>query len=178
MAKTSSKRNTTSKKQTTPKTKSNGANSTTLKAGRKAPDFTLLSDAGSRVNLTDYRGKKVVLYFYPKDHTPGCTRQACAFRDGAHQLKRRGAVVLGVSADPVSSHRSFKQKHELNFPLLSDENKEMLKSYDVWRQKSLYGKRYVGLDRATFLINETGKISKVFPKVTVDGHFKEVLSAL
>ena len=149
-----------------------------VKAGKKAPEFKLLSDEGKRVSLSDFRGKKVVLYFYPKDNTPGCTRESCAFRDGFTEMKRRGAVVLGVSVDSVASHKSFREKYRLNFPLLSDSNKEMVHAYRVWKEKSLYGKRYMGLERTTFIIDEKGRIAKIFPKVQVDGHFEEVMAAL
>lgn len=150
----------------------------TLKNGQRAPDFKLLSDTGKEVRLSDYRGKKVILYFYPKDNTPGCTKESCAFSQGFSQIRRRGAVVLGVSTDSVESHRNFKQKYELTFPLLADENKEVVLSYGVWREKSLYGKKYMGLERTTFVIDEDGKITKIFSKVQVDGHFDQVLEVL
>ena len=149
-----------------------------LKAGQKAPAFTLLNDQGKKVSLSDYRGKKVILYFYPRDNTPGCTRESCSFRDGLSEIKGKEGVVLGVSTDSVASHKGFKQKYALNFPLLSDPEKKMSQAYGVWKQKSLYGRKYMGLDRTTFLIDENGKISKVFPKVQVDGHLDEVLAAL
>jgi peroxiredoxin Q/BCP len=149
-----------------------------VKIGGKAPAFTLFSDQGKKVSLSDYRGQKVVLYFYPRDNTPGCTRESCGFRDGLSEIKSKGSVVLGVSTDSVASHKGFKQKYALNFPLLSDPEKKMSLAYGVWKQKSLYGRKYMGLDRTTFLINEEGKISKVFPKVQVDGHLDEVLAAL
>ena len=148
------------------------------KVGGKAPAFTLLSDEGKKISLTDFRGKKVILYFYPKDNTPGCTRESCSFRDNLSEVKRKGGAVLGVSTDSVASHKGFKQKHALNFPLLSDSEKKMALAYGVWKQKSLYGRKYMGLERATFLINEEGKISKIFPKVRVEGHLDEVLAAL
>ncbi len=149
-----------------------------LKAGQKAPEFKMLSDGGKWVSLSDFRGKKVVLYFYPKDNTPGCTRESCAFRDGLAEIKRRGAVVLGVSIDSVASHKSFREKYRFNFPLLSDSSKEVVLAYRVWKEKSLYGRKYMGLERATFIIDEEGQIAKIFPKVQVDGHFEEVLAAL
>ena len=140
-----------------------------LKVGQKAPEFG---------GLAELKGKKVVLYFYPRDDTPGCTREACAFRDGLAQIKRKGAVVLGVSADSVSSHERFKEKYRLNFPLLSDPEKKIVQAYGVWKEKSLYGKKYMGLERTTFVIDEEGRIAKVFPKVQVDGHLEEILAAL
>ena len=149
-----------------------------LKVGQKAPDFTLLDDAGEKVNLSDLKGKKVVLYFYPKDDTPGCTTEACNFRDGLSEIKRQGAVVLGVSADSVESHKKFKKKFELNFPLLADPEKKMVERYGVWKEKSMYGKKYMGIERTTFVIDEQGKISHVFPKVKVSEHYDEVLDAL
>jgi len=149
-----------------------------LKIGQKAPDVPVFSDAGQEVRISDYKGKKVVLYFYPKDNTPGCTLEACAFRDGVAKLKRKGAVVVGVSPDSVSSHKNFKEKYGLNFQLLSDQNKKMVNAFKIWKQKSLYGKKYMGVERSTFVINEDGKIGKIFPNVKVDGHFDAVLSVL
>ena len=148
------------------------------KIGGKAPAFTVFGDDGKKVSLSDFKGKKVVLYFYPKDNTPGCTRESCAFRDNLTEIKRKGGIVLGASTDSVASHKGFKQKHGLNFPLLSDPDKKVANAYGVWKQKSLYGQKYMGLERTTFLINEEGKVSKVFPKVQVDGHLDEVLAAL
>ena len=153
-------------------------NTSGLKIGGKAPEFNLPCDDGKKVSLSNFRGKKVVLYFYPRDNTPGCTRESCAFRDNLAEIKRRGTVVLGVSTDSVASHKIFKQKYALNFPLLSDAGKQMSISYGVWKQKSLYGRKYMGLNRTTFLIDEEGKISKIFPQVQVDGHLDEVLAAL
>lgn len=153
-------------------------NMTGLKIGGKAPEFTLLNDEGKKVSLSDFRGKKVILYFYPRDNTPGCTRESCAFRDSLSEIKRRGGAVLGVSTDSVPSHRSFKQKYALNFPLLSDADKKVVHAYGIWKQKSLYGRKYMGLERSTFLINEEGNISKIFPKVQVDGHLEETLAVL
>src|SRR5579871_987612 len=154
--------------------KSNGD----LKVGQKAPDFTAMNDKGEKVKLSDFKGKKVVLYFYPKDDTPGCTKEACNFRDGFAEIKSRGAVVLGVSADSVDSHKKFKNKFELNFPLLSDPDKKMIESYGVWQEKSMYGKKYMGVERTTFIIDSQGKISHIFPKVKVAEHYDEVLEAL
>lgn len=149
-----------------------------LKVGQKAPEFTLADDAGQKVKLSDFKGKKVVLYFYPKDDTPGCTKEACNFRDGFAEIKKRGAIVLGVSADSVDSHKKFKNKFELNFPLLADPDKKMIESYGVWKEKSMYGRKYMGIERTTFVIDPQGKISHIFPKVKVAEHYDEVLEAL
>jgi thioredoxin-dependent peroxiredoxin len=154
------------------------ASSGGLKVGQKAPDFTALNDKGEKVKLSDLKGKKVVLYFYPKDDTPGCTKEACAFRDGIDEIKGKGAVVLGVSADSVDSHKKFKSKFDLNFPLLADTDKKIIESYGVWKEKSMYGKKYMGIERTTFVIDEQGKIAQIFPKVKVDQHYDEVLEAL
>jgi len=149
-----------------------------LKVGQKAPDFTLLDDAGEKVNLSDLKGKKVVVYFYPKDDTPGCTTEACNFRDGLSEIKKQGAVVLGVSADSVESHKKFKKKFELNFPLLADPEKKMIERYGVWKEKKNYGKTYMGIERTTFVIGSDGKIVKIYPKVKVEGHAEKVLAEL
>ncbi len=149
-----------------------------LKVVGKAPDFKVLTDEGKEVSLADFRGKRIVLYFYPKDNTPGCTRESCSFRDGLSRIKRKGAVVLGVSPDSVKSHQKFKQDQTLNFPLLSDSEKRLVQAYGVWKEKSLYGRKYMGVERTTFLIDEEGRITRIFPKVQVDGHFQEVLAAL
>jgi thioredoxin-dependent peroxiredoxin len=149
-----------------------------LKVGQKAPDFTVVDDKGEKVKLSDFKGKKVVLYFYPKDDTPGCTKEACAFRDGIAEIKKRGAIVLGVSADSVDSHKKFKNKFDLNFPLLADADKKIIEAYGTWKEKSMYGKKYMGIERTTYVIDEQGKISHIFPKVKVDQHYDEVLQAL
>src|SRR5882672_3685911 len=141
-----------------------------LKVGDKAPDFNVSTDAGQKVKLSDFKGKKIVLYFYPKDDTPGCTKEACAFRDGIAQIKKKGAVVLGVSADSVESHQKFKKKFDLNFPLLADTDKKMVEGYGVWKEKSMYGKKYMGIERTTIVIAPDGTIKKIFPKVSVTGH--------
>jgi peroxiredoxin Q/BCP len=148
------------------------------KVGQKAPEFTVVNDEGHKVKLSDFKGKKVVLYFYPKDDTPGCTTEACAFRDGIDEIKDRGAVVLGVSADSVESHKKFKDKFDLNFPLLADGDKKIVQAYGTWKEKSMYGKKYMGIERTTFIIDEQGKISHIFPKVKVNEHYDEVLEAL
>ena len=155
-------------------TKKTGA----LTAGDKAPSFSLLDDTGKRVSLKDFAGKSLVLYFYPKDSTPGCTQESCDFRDNLNRLKSSGAAVVGVSADSVESHRKFKEKQGLTFPLLSDPDHEALEAYGVWQEKSLYGRKFMGIVRSTFIIDGKGKISKVFPKVSVKGHVDEVLAAL
>ena len=149
-----------------------------LRIGQPAPDVTVSDDEGRMVRLADFRGRKVILYFYPKDDTPGCTKEACSFRDAGAELRARGAVVLGVSVDPVESHRKFKAKFRLNFPLLSDVEKTVVKAYGVWKEKSLYGRTYMGVERTTFLLDEQGRIAAIFPKVSVEGHLDEVLAAL
>jgi len=149
-----------------------------LKPGTSAPDFSLKTDTGETLRLKDFRGKKVILYFYPKDMTSGCTAQACDFRDNIKKFERKNAVVLGVSADSIESHQKFKKKYNLPFTLLSDETKKVLRDYGVWQQKTLYGKKYMGIVRTTFLIDEKGKIEKVFEKVNVNGHIAELLALL
>jgi thioredoxin-dependent peroxiredoxin len=149
-----------------------------LEVGDKAPAFSLPSDQGDEVSLSDFKGKRVILYFYPKDLTPGCTQQACDFRDSFSRLKKLGTVVLGVSKDSVASHQKFRDKHELGFPLLSDETGKVLKAYGVWQEKSLYGRKFIGIVRTTFVIGPSGKIEKVFPKVKVKGHVQALLDDL
>lgn len=149
-----------------------------LAVGQPAPDFKLLTDEGQLVSLADYRGKKVVLFFYPEDDTPTCTKEACAFRDSIGDLRKHGAVVFGVSADSVEKHVKFKRKYRLNFPLLSDVDKQAINAYGVWQEKMLFGRKYMGIMRTTFIIDEQGKIAKIFPKVRVDGHLDDVLAAL
>ena len=149
-----------------------------LKTGDKAPAFSLLDDSGKKVSLKDFKGKTVVLYFYPKDLTQGCTVEACDSRDAQAQIKKKKAVVLGVSRDSVSLHGKFRDKHELNFPLLADEDGKVCEAYGVWQEKSMYGKKYMGIARTTFVIGPTGKIEKVFEKVKVKGHIDEVLESL
>jgi peroxiredoxin Q/BCP len=149
-----------------------------MKVGQKAPEFTVVDDSGKTVKLSDFKGKKVVLYFYPKDDTPGCTKEACSFRDGISEIRKQGAVVLGVSADSAASHQKFKQKFDLNFPLLADTEKKIIEDYDVWKEKSMYGRKYMGIERTTYIIGKDGKISHIFPKVKVSEHYEEVLAAL
>ena len=138
--------------------------------GEEAPDFILLADDGRKVSLKDYRDKKVVLYFYPKDGTPGCTREAIEFSEIAKEFEKEGAIILGVSKDSVKSHQKFKQKHELPFTLLSDPEGKVLDLYGVWKKKSLYGRTFMGTERTTFLIDEKGIVKKVYRKVKAKGH--------
>ena len=149
-----------------------------VEAGKKAPDFTLVADDGSKVKLSALKGRPVVLYFYPRDNTPGCTREACAFRDRKAELTKRGAVVLGVSPDTVASHEKFRDKFNLNFRLLADPADKVAERYGVWREKTLYGKKSMGIQRSTWLIDAQGKVAKVWKKVNVDGHDEQVLEAL
>lgn len=141
-----------------------------IDAGDQAPDFELAADDGSRVRLSDLRGRRVVLYFYPKDDTPGCTTQACGLRDEMPRFEATGAVVLGVSPDSVASHRRFREKFDLNFPLLADEEKEAAKAYGVWKQKSMFGRSYMGVERTTFVIDERGVVSDVWRRVKPASH--------
>jgi peroxiredoxin Q/BCP len=149
-----------------------------IKADERAPAFTLTADDGAKVRLADFKGRPVVLYFYPKDDTPGCTREACAFRDRQTPLKKLGAVVLGVSADDVASHERFRDKYHLNFPLLADPDHAVAEKYGAWREKNMYGKKSMGIQRSTFLIGADGKVAKVWKAVKVDGHDQQVLDAL
>jgi peroxiredoxin Q/BCP len=146
--------------------------------GTKAPAFTLAADDGSTVKLSDLKGSPVVLYFYPADDTPGCTREACAFRDRSGELKKLGAKVLGVSPDDVASHVKFVKKFNLNFPLLADTDHAVAEKYGAWREKNMYGKKKMGIARSTFLIDAEGKIAKVWKAVKVDGHDEHVIAAL
>ncbi len=149
-----------------------------LEPGTKAPAFTLTSDAGEKVKLSDLLGSPVVIYFYPKDDTPGCTKQACAFRDKSAELKKLGAKVFGISPDDVKSHEKFRDKYSLNFPLLADLEHKVADKYGAWREKNMYGKKSMGIQRSTYLIDATGKIAKVWKKVSVDGHDEKVIEAL
>jgi thioredoxin-dependent peroxiredoxin len=149
-----------------------------VEEGETAPDFTLAADDGRQVKLSDLRGKPVVLYFYPKDDTPGCTKDACAFRDRTPELQAKGAVVLGVSPDDVASHGKFRDKFSLNFPLLADVGHQVAERYGAWREKTNYGKTSMGIQRSTFVIDRDGKVRKVWQKVNVDGHDQQVLDAL
>ncbi len=143
-----------------------------------APVFTLPATTGANINLAAFKGKIVVLYFYPRDDTPGCTKEACNFRDGIKALEKAGAVVLGVSPDSVVCHEKFRQKFHLPFPLLADVDHAVAEKYGVWKEKSMYGKKYMGLERSTFIINAEGRIAKIFSKVKVENHLQEVLAAL
>lgn len=149
-----------------------------LQVGQPVPEFTLEASGGQEISLSDYRGKKVVLYFYPKDSTPGCTQEACDFRDSAAAYEQKGAVVLGISPDPVKSHDKFAQKYELSFPLLSDPDHAVAEAFGVWQLKKMYGKEYEGIVRSTFLIDEEGLLIKAWSKVKVKGHTEEVFAAL
>ncbi len=149
-----------------------------IEPGQKAPAFTLLDDQGKKVKLSDLKGSPVVLYFYPRDNTPGCTKEACAFRDRKAELQSLGAVVLGVSTDTVESHAKFRDKFQLNFQLLADTDNKVSEAYGAWREKNMYGKKSMGIQRSTYLIDEAGKVAHVWKRVQVDGHDTQVLQAL
>jgi len=149
-----------------------------LKEGDLAPDFTLLSDQGEEVTLSSFRGKKVVVYFYPKDNTPGCTKEACSFRDAYDEFLAKGAVVIGISPDPPSSHQRFRARYNLPFYLLCDTDHSVAKAYGAWGEKKSFGRTYQGIIRSTFVLDEEGRIIKVFPKVRPAEHAQEVLQYL
>ena len=149
-----------------------------LEEGKKAPEIKLKNQDGKDISLSDFKGQKVVLYFYPKDDTTGCTKEACHFRDEFPKFEKLDTLVIGVSPDSVESHRKFADKYNLPFTLLSDERKDAVEAYDVWKQKSMYGRNYMGVERTTYIIDEKGNIEKVFPKVKVENHIEEVLNAL
>jgi peroxiredoxin Q/BCP len=149
-----------------------------IEPGQRAPAFTLTADDGSKVRLADLKGRLVVLYFYPKDDTPGCTREACAFRDAHSRLRELDAVVLGISPDSIQTHGKFRDKYRLNFRLLADEKHQVAEKYGAWREKNMYGKKSMGVVRSTFLIDAAGNVAKVWKQVRVDGHDEQVLSAL
>ncbi|MCH7607334.1 MAG: thioredoxin-dependent thiol peroxidase [Chloroflexi bacterium] len=149
-----------------------------LKIGEKAPEFTAVTDTGAEISLSSLRGKKVVLYFYPRDNTPGCTTEACDFRDRAEALAAKDAVVLGVSTDTVASHEKFKAKYDLPFTLLADPDKELVSAYGVYQEKKQYGRSFMGTVRTTFVIDEGGTITSVFEKVKVKDHADAVLASL
>lgn len=146
--------------------------------GEKAPEFALPVTDGSIISLRSLKGRKVVLYFYPKDDTSGCTKEACSFRDNLARVRAVGAEIFGISADSVKSHKKFTDKYDLNYPLLSDESKKVLQAYGVWREKSFMGKKYMGIVRTTFIIDEHGIIAHIFSDVKVDGHTEEVMKHL
>ncbi len=149
-----------------------------IKEGIKAPAFTLPDQNGNKVSLSDFIGKNIVLYFYPKDDTSGCTKEACQFRDAFPKFKGVNAVIIGISPDSVESHKKFEKKYNLPFTLLADEKKSVIEKYGVWKEKSMYGRKYMGVERTTFVIGGDGKIKKIFNKVKVPDHDEQVLEAL
>lgn len=149
-----------------------------LKEGDKAPTFNLFSDSGEKISLKDLKGKTVILYFYPKDMTSGCTQEACDFKQTNPQFKKKDAIVLGVSKDSVESHQKFKDKYGLPFNLLSDPEGKICEAYGVWKEKSMYGRKYMGIERTTFVIGPSGKIEKIYSKVKVKDHAKSVLKEI
>lgn len=149
-----------------------------LKEGQKAPDFALPNSRGESVALKNFAGKKVIVYFYPKDDTPGCTKEACSFRDNHDAFLERGAVVLGISPDSSTSHQKFQDKFELPFHLLSDEDHSVAEAFGAWGEKKMYGKTYMGILRSTFVLDEEGFVTKAFPKVKPDAHAEEILPLL
>ncbi len=149
-----------------------------LKEGDPAPEFTAATSGGGKVSLADYKGRNVILYFYPKDDTPGCTKEACGFRDGFADFKKHGAVILGVSTDSGKSHDKFVEKYKLPFVLLADENKKIVEAYGVWGEKTFMGRKYLGTLRVTFLIGPDGHIKRIWRQVKPDEHAAEVLAAL
>lgn len=148
------------------------------KEGAKAPPFKIATNTGETLSLADFKGRKLVLYFYPKDDTSGCTAQACAFNDGLPKFKKLGAAILGISRDPLKSHDKFAAKFDLTFPLGSDEDGTICEKYGVWVEKSMYGRKYMGIERSTFLIGEDGKILKLWRKVKVPGHADDIMQAI
>jgi thioredoxin-dependent peroxiredoxin len=149
-----------------------------VEAGQLAPDFTLLDQRGGPVTLSQLRGTPVVLYFYPKDDTPGCTKEACAFRDARAEYEKAGAKVIGVSPDSITSHQKFADKYGLSFTLIADPEKQVCESYGVWKEKNMFGKKTMRVERTTFVIDRDGVVQKVFPKVKVDGHSDAVLETI
>lgn len=149
-----------------------------IEVGEKAPAFTLTADDGKKVKLADLKGKPVVLYFYPEDDTPGCTREACAFRDRKDEIRKLGAQIYGISPDDVASHEKFRDKYKLNFPLLADPDHAVAEKFGAWREKNMYGKKSMGIQRSTFLIDADGRVAKLWKRVQVDGHDQKVIEAL
>ena len=149
-----------------------------LSVGDAAPDFTLPDADGNPISLSDFKGQKVVLYFYPKDDTPGCTKEACGFRDAQDDYMEANAVVIGVSPDSEKSHQRFRDKYDLPFLLLADPERQAIEGYDVWKEKNMYGKKYMGVERSTFIIDEDGILLEILRKVKVDGHVQSVLASL
>jgi thioredoxin-dependent peroxiredoxin len=149
-----------------------------LEAGAKVPSFTLVDDTGKKIKSSQWAGAPLVIYFYPKDDTPGCTKQACAFRDASAEVRALGAVVVGVSCDSPESHAKFRDKYSLNFPLLVDADHQVAEKFGAWREKNMYGKKSMGIQRSTFLIDAKGKVAKVWKRVQVDGHDAQVLDAI
>ena len=149
-----------------------------LSVGDPAPDFTLADADGNSVKLSDFKGKKVVLYFYPKDDTPGCTKEACGFRDAQNEYGEANAVVIGVSPDSENSHQRFRDKYDLPFHLLADPDRQAIEAYEVWKEKNMYGKKYMGVERSTFIIDEAGMVQEILRKVKVEGHVQAVISSL
>ena len=150
----------------------------TLTIGDLAPNFSLPTDGGKTVTLSGLAGKKVIVYFYPKDAASGCTKEACSFRDFKSKFDHNNTVIIGISKDSIKSHEKFKEKEDLNFTLASDEQGEVCEKYGVWVEKSMYGRKYFGIERSTFLIDETGRIARIWRKVSVPGHVEEVLGAV
>jgi len=149
-----------------------------VEEGEKAPDFTLADDQGAKTKLSDCRGTPVVLYFYPRDDTPGCTKEACAFRDRKAEIAKAGVKIFGISPDSVESHAQFRDKFSLNFPLLADVGHKVAERYGAWREKNMYGKKTMGIQRSTFLIDREGRVAKAWKSVQVDGHDEKVLEAI
>lgn len=158
--------------------KASQSSSSPLAIGSKAPHFRLMGDNDAYVSLSDFKGQKLILYFYPKDDTPGCTQQACDFRDHFKAFNKISIPILGVSKDSPESHAQFRKKYKLNFPLLCDEDGAICSQYNVWVEKSMYGKKYMGIERTTFLINEKGMVEHIWKKVSVKGHVEDVLQTL
>ena len=148
-----------------------------LEVGNPAPDFSMPADGGKTVSLSDFKGRKLVMYFYPKDDTPGCTTESCGFRDQIKEFNKLNIGIVGISRDSVKSHDKFREKYDLNFPLGSDEDGKVCEAYGVWKEKSMMGKKYMGIERSTFLIDEQGKIARIWNNVKVNGHIDEVREA-